>query len=152
MRGRPSPASRESASDNVAAVGIRQEGQVAESLAAVYVCDVGHHQHSCTSCHQLGRGVQQVGPDAVVMDGVRRPGPVALLAQHQAVGAQNVVEAVAPKDELHAEVLTAEFKELTAACLWKVVGRTDVVAVEHEARDEDGFLVFVVNMLVIAPA
>jgi len=84
--------------------------------------------------------------------GVRRLGPAALSAQHQTVGTQHVVETVAPKRELHTEILSAEFQKLTAAGLRQVVRSTDIMAVEHYARDEDGLLVFLLVMLVVAPS
>ena len=142
----------EAPAHNVAAVGIRQQRQISEALAAIDIGDVGHHQLPGISGNQLWRGVQQVGPDAVLVVGVRRPGSVALPAQHQAIGTQHIVETVAPKRKLHAEILAAEFQKLTAASLRQVVGRTDIVAVEHYARDKDGFLVFLLVMLVVAPS
>ena len=126
----------EAPAHDVAAVCVRQQRQVANPLAAIDVGDVCHYQYACTLCHQLWRGVQQVRPDAVVVAGVRRPGPVALLSQHQAVGAQHVVETVAAKGKLHTEVLSTEVQKLTAASLGQVVRSTDIVAVEHYARDE----------------
>ena len=136
----------------VACEGIREQGQVAEAVAAIDIGDVGHYQVPCMSGHQFGGGVQQVGIDAVVVVGVRRPGLAALPAQHQPVGAENVVEAVAAKRELHAEKQSAKLQKLTAASLRKIVRGTDMVAVKHHARDEDGFLVLLLVMLVVAPS
>ena len=86
------------------------------------------------------------------MVGVRRLGSVALPAQHQTIGTQHIVETVAPKRKLHTEILLAEFQKLTAAGLRQVVRRTDIVAVEHYARDEDRLLVLLLVMLVVAPS
>lgn len=122
---------------DITAVGIRQQRQVSESLAAIYVGDVGYHQYACTPDYKFWRGIQQVRPDAVVVVGVRRPGPVSLLAQHQAVGSQYIVETVATKSKLHAEILFTELQKLAATGLRQVVRRTDIVAVKHYARDED---------------
>ena len=137
---------------NVAREGIREQGKVAEALAATNIGDVGHHQVSRAPGHQSGGGVQQVGIDAVVVVGVRRPRLAALPAQHQPVGAEDVEETVAAKRELHPEVLTAKLQKLPTARLRKVARSTDVVAVKHHARDEDVFLAVLVFMLVLAPS
>ena len=142
----------EAPAHDVAAVGIRQQRQVAEALAAIDVGNVGYHQYPCAFCHQLWRGVQQVWPDAVIVVGIRRSGPVAFPAQHQSVGTQHVVETVAAKSELHTEVLFAEVQKFAATRFWQVVRRTDIVAVEHYARDEDGLLILLLVMLVVAPS
>ena len=137
---------------DVAAVGIRQQRQVAEALAAIDIGDVGHHQYTRTICNQFWCGVKQVGPYAVLMVGVRRPGLVAFPAKHQAIGAQHVIETVASEGELLPKVLSAEFQKLAAAGLGQVVRGADVVAVEHYTRDEDRLLAFLPVMLVIAPS
>ena len=142
----------EAPAHDIAGIGVRQQRQVAEPLAAIYISNVGHYQLSCISGNQLRSGIKQVGPDTVVVVGVRRPRPISLPAQHQPVGPQNVVEAVAPKGKLHAEVLPAKVQKLAAAGLRQVVRSTDVMAVEHYARDEDGLLVFLLVMLVVAPS
>ena len=55
----------------------------------------------------------------------------------EAVGSQYIVETVATKSKLHAEILFTEFQKLAATGLRQVVRRTDIVAVKHYARDED---------------
>ena len=91
----------------VAREGVREQGKVAEALAATDIGDVGHHKVPCVPGHQLGGGVQQVGIDAVVVLGVRRPRLAVLPAQHQPVGTEDVEETVAAKRELHAEIQPA---------------------------------------------
>ena len=136
----------------VAREGIREQGKVAEAVAATDIGDIGHHKVSRVPGHQFWCGVQQVGIDAVVVVGVRRPRLAALPAQHQAVGTEDIEETVAAKRELHTEVLTAKLQKLPATRLRKVVRSTDVVAVKYHARDEDGFLAVPLFMLVVAPS
>ncbi len=142
----------EAPAHDVAAIGIGQQRQVAEALAAIDIGDVSHNQYTSTPGHKLWRGVQQVWPDVVLVVGVRRPGPVALLTEHQTISPQYVVETVPAKSKLHAKVLFTEVQKLATTGFRQVVRSTDIVAVEHYARDEDGLLVFLLVMLVVAPS
>jgi hypothetical protein len=56
-----------------------------------------------------------------VMTRVCCAGTILFLAQHQAIGAQNVVETVTAYPELVAKIPTAQYKKLSTACLWQTV-------------------------------
>ena len=56
-----------------------------------------------------------------VMARVCRAGTILFLAQHQAIGAQNVVETVTANLELVPKILTAQYQKFPTACLWQTV-------------------------------
>jgi hypothetical protein len=56
-----------------------------------------------------------------VMARVCRAGTILFLAQHQSIGAQDVVETVAAYPELVAKIPTAQYQKLSTACLGQTV-------------------------------
>ena len=107
---------------DVAAVAVRQQRQVEKPFTVTNVGDVGHGHLPAGPCHELWCRVQQVPVDMEMMAGVCRTGTILFPAQHQAIGAQNVVEAVTANLELVAKILTAQYQKLSTACLWQTVG------------------------------
>ena len=67
-------------------------------------------------------------------------------------GAVHTMNQMAVFTILPPEIQPAKFQKLAAAGLRKIVRRTDMVAVKHQVRDEDGFLVLLLVMLVVAPS
>ena len=84
------------------------------------------------------------------MSGVCCAWVVLLLAKHHAVGTQYVIESVASQSEFHAEVLLAQDKQLTAACLRQIVRGSDILAVPYYARDQNVLLIGLLLMFVVS--
>jgi len=66
----------------VACESVREQGKVAEPIAATDICDVGHNQVTRVLGHQFRGGVQQIGVNAVSVVRVRCPWLAALPAKH----------------------------------------------------------------------
>ena len=91
-----------------AAVSVRQQGEVGETIGYGDIGDVGHQEAAVGLGNVLGIGVEQVIIYTVRMAGVGGMGTVALSLEHQSVGTQDVKEAVTAEDELLTEEFTAQ--------------------------------------------
>ena len=136
--------------NDIAAVAVRQQRQVEETVTVPYIGDVCHSHFPAGLCHELGARIQQVLVDMEVVARVRRTGTVLPLAEHQPIGTQHIVEAVTADLELVAEILTAQGTQLAAAALRQPVLRPHPATVHHNARHKYAELRITLLMLVIA--
>ena len=123
--------------DDAPSVGVGEEREVGETASVGDVGDVRHDEGAGVPGLVFGLGVEQVFVLVEGVVGVGSAGAIPALAEHEAVGSEEVAKAVSPEGELTSKALTTEAEKLPEARLREMLPTAQEEAVEDDARLQD---------------